>query len=240
MVKFLTTNGVSAALDDLIKTSKQRLYLISPYLQISKNLRGLLKEVDAQPIIDIILVCRKDAKWSPDDISFFQEQLRNVKIRSLEGLHAKIYMNEHSALVTSMNLYQHSQQQNREVGLLYTIDADKNIYEEIFNEVKRIINDGEPLQYKVTVEKSPIVSKSIETSKKPHTSSSIDNGHCIRCGVKMEFNPSRPLCSKCYPIWAKYSDPEYTEKYCHICGKESQQSYSKPVCYSCYKKSNKK
>lgn len=239
MVKFLTTNGVSAALDDLIKTSKERLYLISPYLQISKNLRGLLKEVDSQPIIDIILVCRKDAKWSPDDISFFQEQLRNVKIRSLEGLHAKIYLNEHSVLVTSMNLYQHSQQQNREVGLLFTIESDKPIYDEIFSEVKRIINDGEALQYKVTVERSPQVSKNIETPKKSEPVSPKGKGFCIRCHASMELNPSRPLCSKCYPIWAKYSDREYPEKYCHICGKESNQNYSKPICYSCYKKSSK-
>jgi predicted amidophosphoribosyltransferase len=52
----------------------------------------------------------------------------------------------------------------------------------------------------------------------------------------MDLNPDKPLCSKCYPIWAKDSDETYPEKYCHICGKESKQSVEKPVCYPCYKK----
>jgi hypothetical protein len=61
-------------------------------------------------------------------------------------------------------------------------------------------------------------------------------GYCIRCHASMELYPDKPLCQKCYPIWAKYSEKTYPEKYCHICGKESKQSVEKPVCYNCYKK----
>jgi hypothetical protein len=31
-------------------------------------------------------------------------------------------------------------------------------------------------------------------------------GFCIRCETQMELNPNKPICSKCYPIWASYSD----------------------------------
>ena len=75
-----------------------------------------------------------------------------------------------------------------------------------------------------------------DNSKQPQKVSNKTSGFCIRCGKEMELNPNKPLCSKCYPIWAKYSDPDYPEKYCHICGKESEQTYAKPVCYTCYKK----
>ncbi len=244
MVKFLTMNNVSSALDDLIKTSQERLYLVSPHLQISKKLRGILKNTDSQSTVDIIFVCKKDAKWSPEDINFFQEQLHNVEIRSLEGLHAHIYLNEHSVLITSMNLFQHSQQKNREVGLLFTIESDKSLYDEIFHEVKKIIKYGEPFQYKVITENKIQFSSTMELPKKTQPISikekSRGTGHCIRCGAEMEVNTSQPLCSKCYPMWAEYSDRKYPENYCHICGKESNQSYAKPVCYLCSIKKYKK
>jgi len=61
-------------------------------------------------------------------------------------------------------------------------------------------------------------------------------GYCIRCGLKILLNPDKPLCHKCYPLWARYSNPKFPEKYCHVCGKKSKQSYSKPICYPCWKK----
>ena len=72
MVEFLETTLVSAELRKLISKSKQRIYLISPYLQISKNLRLLIQQVD-QTVPDIVIkiVCRKD-KISADDLSFLQ------------------------------------------------------------------------------------------------------------------------------------------------------------------------
>jgi len=245
MAKFSTTNGVSAALDELVKNARRQLFLISPYLQISKNLRSLLKEADRQPLIDIKVICRKDSNWSPDDISFLQD-LENAKIKSIEGLHAKIYLNESTAIITSMNLYLHSQQNNKEVGLIFDAVQDKEMYDQIFKEVTRLIEDAEKIQYKVTLEKEqpvtpkPEVSKdkpSVKTQSKPEKS----NGFCIRCHTPIKLDQKHPLCDTCYPIWAKYSDPEYVEKYCQACGNpvpknERPISYSKPICYPCYKK----
>ena len=243
MVKFYTTNGISAALDDLVKNAHKQLFLISPYLQISKNLRSLIKEADRHALIDIKVVCRKDSNWPPDDISFLQN-LENAKIKSIEGLHAKIYLNESTAIITSMNLYLHSQQNNKEVGLIFDAIEDKEIYDQIFKEVTRLIEDAEKIQYKITIDKEqPITAKQEIAMEKPSTKpiqkSDKKTGYCIRCHAEMELNPDKPLCSKCYPIWAKYSDKSYPEKYCHVCGKESKQSVGKPVCYSCYKKLNK-
>jgi phosphatidylserine/phosphatidylglycerophosphate/cardiolipin synthase-like enzyme len=240
MVKFCTTNGISAALDDLVKNAHKQLFLISPYLQISKNLRSLIKEADRQALIDIKVVCRKDTNWPPDDISFLQN-LENAKIKSIEGLHAKIYLNESTAIITSMNLYMHSQQNNKEVGLIFDVKEDKEIYDQIFKEVTHLIEDAEKIQYKVTIEKEPPLTAKHETTKEKPSTKTIPKseskiGYCIRCHAELTLNPDKPLCSKCYPIWAKYSDESYPEKYCHVCGKESKQSVGKPICYSCYKK----
>jgi phosphatidylserine/phosphatidylglycerophosphate/cardiolipin synthase-like enzyme len=241
MAKFSTTNGISDALDNLVKNSRKYLIFISPYLQISKNLRSLIKQADRlRPAIDIKVVCRKDSKWSPDDINFLQD-LDNVRIKAIDGLHAKIYANETTAIITSMNLYEHSQQTNKEVGLIFDSEQDKEMYKEILLEVNRLFDDADKLQYKITLEKDhPVTDKSEIAKEKPSIKSTsqqiLNKGFCIRCHNQMELNPKKPLCSKCYPIWAKYSDRTYPEKYCHICGKESKQSVDKPVCITCYKK----
>ena len=243
MAKFSTTNGVSAALDELVKNARKQLFLISPYLQISKNLRSLMKEADRQPLIDIKVICRKDSNWSPDDISFLQD-LENAKLKSIEGLHAKIYLNESTAIITSMNLYLHSQQNNKEVGLIFDAVQDKEMYDQIFQEVTRLIEDADKIQYKVTLEKEqPIIAKPEKAKEKPFikvTSQQISNkGYCIRCRTEIPLNPDEPLCSKDLKSWARWGKREYPEKYCHICGKESEQSVAKPVCISCYKKLHK-
>ena len=241
MAKFSTTNGVSDALDTLVKNSSKLLIFISPYLQISTNLRSLIKQADKRrPAIDIKVVCRKDSKWSPDDITFLQS-LDNVRIKSIDGLHAKIYLNETTAIVTSMNLYMHSQQNNKEVGLIFDAEQDKEMYDQILLEVNSLFDEADKLQYKVTLEKEQPKSAKPEPTKekpsiRPSPKSENNIGFCIRCGAEIALNPDKPLCSKCHSIWAKFSDPTYQENCCHVCGKESNQSVGKPVCYSCYKK----
>jgi len=243
MVQFLTTSGLSAAIEDLIKNSKDRLYLISPFIQLSPILKREIQRLDASTSdIQIKIVCKKEEKMNinPEDLEFLQK-LKNINILMLESLHAKCYINEKTAIVSSMNLLDVSQQKNWEMG--FKIDSEKD--PDVFLDIKRYVDDiwgvGKPFQYAVKKidDGSSIQKKSFGTSKVAvkTTSQQLPNkGFCIRCGAEVELNPFRPLCLKCYPIWAKTSDKANQEKYCHICGKDSKQSVEKPVCYPCYKK----
>ena len=44
MAKYLRTSGISAAVEDLIREAHERLYIISPYLKISDNIKQLLND----------------------------------------------------------------------------------------------------------------------------------------------------------------------------------------------------
>ncbi|RZK01895.1 MAG: hypothetical protein EOO46_18920 [Flavobacterium sp.] len=46
-------------------------------------------------------------------------------------------------------------------------------------------------------------------------------GYCIRSGVKIPFNPKKPLSYLAYQTWAQYGDHNFPEKYCHLTGKRS-------------------
>lgn len=193
------------------------------------------------PDIVIKVVCRKD-KISADDLTFLQT-LKSANISALENLHAKCYMNEETAIITSMNLYQYSQENNWEMGIKIDKKENPELFEAIVLYVQEIIKASEVIS-KIEMKKTdthpeerPVSALKPEIPRTTKPVSQQENvGYCIRCHTKMDLNPDKPLCSKCYPIWAKYSDTTYPEKYCHVCGKESKQSVEKPVCYNCYKK----
>lgn len=236
MSEFLTTAGISYKLEELIKNSKDKLYLISPYLQVARSLRQRIQERDL-PSVTIKIVYRKDNKINADDLSFFQE-LRNCKVYCFENLHAKCYLNESTAIITSMNLYDYSQRNNREMGIEIKKEIDQKLYDEVYNEVMEIINTSEEPEFSVKKIEREI--KSVPPKiKNQSTNISNGNGFCIRCRADLKLNPEQPLCYNCYKAWEKYKNPDYEEKFCHTCGKEGKTSISKPVCYNCYKKTVK-
>lgn len=235
MAEFLTTTGISYNLEELIKNSNEKLFLVSPYLQIAGSLKHLIAERDLRKI-DIRVVYRKDNKINAEDMSFLQE-LTSVKISACENLHAKCYLNENTAIIASMNLYQYSQQNNREMGIKVEKEKEPELYNDIFKEVMVILQTSQQPEFSVKklIQDAPEVSKKVPTKTNTNQQKK-ETGFCIRCGTDLKLNPEKPLCLKCYKSWEKYSNSEYKEKFCHACGKESSSTVAKPVCYACYKK----
>lgn len=225
MAKFCDTTEISARLAQIIKHADEKLILISPYLKIGTNFRELLNDVRKSTIIQIIYGKKE---LNPEEMKWLEST--PIQVSFCENLHAKCYMNEREALVTSMNLYEFSQVNNTEMGIMVSKKDDSELYEEINQEVKRILRkstDG-PLLINLSREKQNIFNK--KTNK--------EKGFCIRCGKEIKLNPEVPYCKDCYNDWKKYKDKEYEEKkgVCHICGKSNKSSLMKPICYSCYKK----
>ncbi len=239
MAEFLTTTGISYNLEELIKNSEEKLFLVSPYLQIADSLKHLLKERDLQRIVDIHVVYRKDTKINAKDLSFLQE-LTSVTISACENLHAKCYLNENTAIIASMNLYQYSQQNNREMGIKVEREKEPDLYNDIFKEMVVILQTSPQPEFPAEKLKkdAPAASKKVPKKiNKKHQKK--DMGFCIRCGTDLKFNPEKPLCYKCFKSWEKHNNPEYVEKFCHACGTEYTSTVAKPVCYACYKKLGK-
>jgi len=242
MVKFLETTGVSYELTQLIKNSSEKLWLISPYLQLNDQIKIHIKNRD-NCNVDIRVIFREDGKINPDDMLFLQE-LTMSHIFACPNLHSKCYLNENVAIITSMNLYQYSQQNNKEMGIKIEKQGDPELYREVYEEANSIISSSTPFQFEIKKKTEESASVRKEPPKKVPTkqverSESHDSGYCIRCGEKIKLDPNHPLCDKCYLIWAKFGDTKYQEKYCHACGKNEpshKSSYEKPICYPCYKK----
>ena len=63
-----------------------------------------------------------------------------------------------------------------------------------------------------------------------------DAGACIRCCGTIPRDPMQPFCPSCLVVWQKYANPDYSEKFCHICRDPSATSKRKPACYDCFQR----
>ncbi len=235
MAKFLDTSGVTYHLEKLIKNADEKVILISPYLKINDRIKELIEDKNRMKIhIDVVY---GKNELQPDENNWLKS-LDFVRTGFCKNLHAKCYLNEKEALVTSMNLYEFSQQNNNEMGIYVSKEDEPDLYQEINTESMRLFRISEEL--KVTVEKIPREentsnNKSKAAPKNTPKTAVKENGFCIRCNDEIKLDPITPYCKKCFTSWNKYKNEEYGEKYCHICGQSTKSSKIKPTCYDCFK-----
>ena len=146
MAKFLNTTGVSYHLEELIKNTKDRLILISPYLQFHKRVKDHLENLNIQKK-DIRIIYREN-KLQVEESNWLENQI-GIRTSLCNSLHAKCYLNENEAIVTSMNLYSFSQQNNDEMGIHVTKEKDSDLYNDIYNEVQRLLTISEEIRISV-------------------------------------------------------------------------------------------
>jgi len=163
MAKFLNTTGISYHLEELIKNTQDRLILISPYLQFHKRIKDHLHNLNIQKK-DIRIVYREN-KLQVEESNWLEDQI-GIRTSILNSLHAKCYINESAAIVTSMNLYSFSQQNNDEMGILVNKSENPELYNEIYNEATRILTVSEEIRISVKkVIKKPDFNKTEKKSK---------------------------------------------------------------------------
>lgn len=229
-MKYLRTSGISSNLEDLIREAKERLYIVSPYLKLSDNIKELLNDKEKEKV-EIRIVFGKQ-ELSPTELEYIGN-LRYVRLYFSKNLHAKCYLNEKRMIITSMNLYEFSQQNNREMGVLIERinEEDKQVYDDAWKDIESILNNAVDFAYvkapkeeeRQKIEpKKETVSKPIQTKK---------TGYCIRIGVEIPFNLEKPMSYDAYKIWNQYADADYAEKFCHFSGEPSkgETSVSKPI-----------
>ncbi|RAW01961.1 phospholipase D family protein [Pseudochryseolinea flava] len=230
MAKFLNTSGVTFYLEELIKRTKDKLILVSPYLQFNDRIKEHIQNLNIQKK-DIRIVYREN-KLHPDENNWLANQI-GVRTSICKTLHAKCYINDSEAIITSMNLYEFSQLNNNEMGIYITKEADPELYKDTFDEVQRLLTISEEIR--VTVQKMDAKNGSKKTAKE---SSNEGNGYCIRTGVTIPFDIEKPLSKEAYKKWNEYGDENYPEKYCHFSGEASngETSVKQPILKKNWKK----
>jgi phosphatidylserine/phosphatidylglycerophosphate/cardiolipin synthase-like enzyme len=218
MAEFLTTRGTSLQIENIINNAKGRLVLISPFIRFPETLHQSLRHADRKGVKMTLVYGKRELRA---DESKPLTELKNISLYFLENLHAKCIFNEECMVITSMNLYDSSEQTNREMGVLITKKDDGKAFREAVQEARLIVD----------LAKRDVARVRKDNVYRAKTSA---DGYCIRCGDTIEYNLRHPLCYDCFDEWVEWENPEYIEQVCHRCGKPAPTTIEKPLCDSCY------
>lgn len=246
MAKFLATTGVSHYLEELIKNARKRLILISPYIKFNDRLKPLLEQCNRRSIDLRIVYGKGDLQHAEEK---WLRSLTKAKVYFCANLHAKCYLSESEAILTSMNLYAFSEINNYEMGIHLVRKEDETLYHPAEEEAVRIIRGSTEWKSGNGNEKASRPESTYTRVNRGDAQDggknrrSVSSGHrefptsgfCIRCGTDVETNPSRPLCFPCYLIWSEYQNPTYIENMCHLCGRPFEGTISSPICNQCHR-----
>ena len=246
MAKFLTTRGTIFAIEQIINNAQQSIVLLSPFVKIPDSLFQNLMAADKRGVT-IELIHGKNRLQQA-----VLEQLKrisNLKIYFLENVHAKCYFNEQSMVITSLNLYDFSEQSNREMGVYITREKEEEVYKEAVREAQMIMSLAKLENVnKITRDHSVIKTRKAKKEPEGGFGSNIlrgfsdivmdvvglGRGYCIGCGTRIEYNDERPYCPECYKQWSKNKSQRAT--HCHSCGNITSTSIRTPLCKPCYKR----
>ena len=148
MAKFLNTSATNYYLEEMIKTAKDRLILISPFLRLNERIKELLEDKDRLKI-DVRIVYGK-SELQPEEVNWLKG-LSYIRTSFCKNLHAKCYLNEENCIITSLNLYEFSQVNNNEMGVLIDRQNDPDLYRDAYEEAQRIIRISDEVRISLEV-----------------------------------------------------------------------------------------
>lgn len=250
--QILNRFAVNKCLINIIEGAQKEIILISPYIRLNEKLKTALLEHKHKENFTLIVVYgknedNKQQSLSDDDLNFMK-QFKNVEVRYHKRLHAKLYANDFSVLITSMNLHDYSMKENIEIGVFIEMNLVRDIVSRITGKVSNsleeqarnfadyIINKGTVHFSKHTSKKTSLFGL-VESYSEPvvEIDTRKKRGYCIRKGTETKFNLSRPYSPEAFALWDQYKNVAYKEKYCHACGKPAETSMKYPLCVTCFR-----
>ena len=160
MAKFLNTSAINYFLEELIKDARDRLVLVSPFLKLNDRMEELLSDKNRLKI-DVRIVYGK-SELQPQEIDWLRG-LTYIRTSFCKNLHAKCYLNEEVCIITSLNLYEFSQINNNEMGILIRRSEDAALYKDAYEEAQRIIRISDEVRISLERVAHPVDGKAAVT-----------------------------------------------------------------------------
>lgn len=228
----------------LIDGAQKVVILVSPYFDPWARLDTAIRSALGRPGMKVVLVLRGGVDRAKQEEKAQDLRRAGVLVTFLDKLHAKAYVSESQAILTSMNLLQSSALNSWELAVRVTRGPEPGEYEQVLEEVRALLRRADQereLEAKGLLAKAPAPKPGLNpfdaalmAPLKKQAPAKSRVGSCIRCGDGIPFNPERPLCGDCYASWAKFANADYKENHCHACGKERSTTFAKPLCRGCW------
>ena len=240
MAEFLTVKRCASKIEEIVEQATEFVWLVSPYIDIDRGLKERLQDQDRAGIP--MRLVHRDRKHLEAE-SEWLNSLESLRIYYRKSLHAKCYMNEKEALITSLNLYEYSQVNNDEFGILVTCQDDEDLYKSVLKGADYIFRHADDIKKKAARDLPPppprVPAAQTQTAERPRRRAADRKpalpqaGVCIRDGATIEFEILKPYCDKCFRSWNRYKNREYKEEKCHACGRDWETDMDRPLCWDC-------
>ncbi len=209
MPKFLNTTLLSEWIPKLVNESERELVIIVPYIKTSDKMYKCLYEANKRGV-ETTLVYRENKLTDSEKAKF--QSLDNLNLMHHPNVHTKCYFNEKYLIITSMNLYEYSEINNREMGVLFhRNDLEKNynssadteqVFKDAINEIRAIINSS---QFEKKSRETIDLGFEMEIIK---TDKEKVLEHCVKLNkvfLNKKFEPVENN-NACYPVCKDYFD----------------------------------
>lgn len=140
MSMILDTHETNTWISHISEDARKHLVIICPYLKINEKLKRTIEVADRNGVNVFVIYGKRELD---EGTLSWLKGLRHSNIASIKDLHAKLYMNEEFAVISSMNLYEYSQVNNEELGVLCGKRQDRNEFKDITFQVMRLIGISE-------------------------------------------------------------------------------------------------
>lgn len=149
MVKFLGTENLKVEIKELIESSTHELVIVVPYIKISSQMYSALRKSHDDGV-EITIIYREEKMVEKEKNRILK--LSNLNLFHHPNIHCKFYFNGDRLIVCSLNLYEYSEKNNREMGILITRGYSRGfnlgyysdtLFQDAIKEVREILTGAE-------------------------------------------------------------------------------------------------
>jgi hypothetical protein len=202
---FCTDSELRQEILNCVADSKDWLVIVSPYLDPGNVVAEAVLKAQGQGVDVKLYTHTKQVHDPTARAAIGRLGARGVKVFHHPNLHAKLCINERHVVVSSLNLVAGSFVDSYEAGI--STNA-RGVHSEARKYIEKSIAQSDLCTRVEELELSP-----------PH-------GFCIRTGVKIKFDPRKPVE---YGEYRRAGGDE-RGKFCHACGQAASTSVGQPFC----------
>jgi len=158
-----TTDEISGMIQSIIQDADNQLFLISPYIQLEKRteneewekIKRSIRYALSKDNVTITFMARPPDDRNPINVTELLKEFlgNNCKVVLLKDLHSKVYYNGKEALITSLNLYMYSANNNYEIGVVFD-QKDEDELKKIENYIQFLMTEGDLVQTEEAIKKT--------------------------------------------------------------------------------------
>lgn len=192
---FQCDEDVAEAILDVIRTAKKEITIVSPYLKLWDEAKRAIQDARRRNV-EISFILRYEKKLLHNqDLDWLEDN--GIDWDAFPNLHAKIYLNEDTVLLSSMNLYEYSARRNFEVCYAVPDATSKRAIREYVDTFK------EPAAFCIRcgtdIELNPFkpLCEDDYRSWKRYGRWYYPEKYCFLCGERARTTKANPFCDDC-------------------------------------------